>query len=199
MAENIFGGSAKGVSASDFGSISGGVSDLFGGLGAGAKAQGDLLEQQNYQLAAKYALQEAQFTKTSTAIQEFQAQRETTKVLGETTADVAGAGFAQGGSALDLLRDSASQGAMQKAVLGEQGLITEAGYKEHAQSFQNMAAAAGDAANAEKMAQTGDFITGGIKIATGVASLALGIPVSGGVPNPVTGYGQGTQMQPADI
>lgn len=160
------------VGPSTFSAIGGGVSDIFAGFGADAKAKGDLLEQQNYDLAAKLALQNVQFTKQSTAIQEFQAQRETTKALGETTADVAGAGFAEGGSALDLLRDSASQGAMQKAVLGEQGLITEAGYKEQAQSYQNMAAAAGDAANAEKMAQTGDFITGGIKIATGIATLA---------------------------
>ena len=32
---------------------------------------------------------------------------------------------------------------MTKAVLGEQGLITEAGYKEQAQSYTDMASAAG--------------------------------------------------------
>ncbi len=160
------------ISTSAVGTGAAGVSDIFAGFGAQSKAKGDLLEQQNYQLAAKYALQEAQFTKMSTAIQEQQLTRQVTKALGETTADVAGAGFAESGSALDILRESASQGALQKAVTAEQGLITEAGYKEQAQSYTNMAAAAGEAASAEKMAGIGDFITGGIKIATGMAALA---------------------------
>lgn len=147
------------------------VSDIFAGFGAEAKGQGDLLEAQNYGLAAKYALQEAAFTKQSTAIQEFQQTREISKAQGQTTADVAGAGFAQGGSALDILREGAQQGAMMKAVTGEQGLITEQGYKEQAQSFNNMAQAAGIAAGAEKNAATGDFIAGGIQGATAIGTL----------------------------
>jgi hypothetical protein len=87
----------------------------------------------------------------STAIKESQADRNLYQALGTTRADFAvglfarpmncriwrcsGAGFAESGSALDLLRESASQGAMTKAVLGEQGLITEAGYQEQAQSY----------------------------------------------------------------
>jgi hypothetical protein len=42
-------------------------------------------------------------------------------------AQVAGDGFAASGSALDILRSSAAQGAIAKAVTGYQGLITEAG------------------------------------------------------------------------
>jgi hypothetical protein len=45
-----------------------------------------------------------------------QAEREMYQSLGQTKADVAGAGFAESGSALDLLRQSASQGALQQAV-----------------------------------------------------------------------------------
>lgn len=161
-------------SSAGVGSVAAGVSDIFAGFGAQSKAQGDLLEAQNYGLAAQLSLQEAAFTKQSTAIQTFQQQRETTKALGQTAADVAGAGFAESGSALDLLRDSASQGALAKAVLSEQGLITEASYKEQAQSYENMQAAANMAASAEKTAATGDFITGGLSIAAGVASLATG-------------------------
>jgi 2-polyprenyl-6-methoxyphenol hydroxylase-like FAD-dependent oxidoreductase len=58
--------------------------------------QGDNLVSANYNLAADYANQEAAFTKQSTAIQEFQQGREVTNALGQTTADVAGAGFAAG-------------------------------------------------------------------------------------------------------
>ena len=35
-----------------------------------------------------------------------------------------------------------SRGALAKAVLGQQGLIPEAGYEEQAQSYQTMASAA---------------------------------------------------------
>ncbi len=47
---------------------------------------------------------------------------------------MAGAGLGESGSALDILRDSASQGALTKATLGQQGLINEAGYQEQQQS-----------------------------------------------------------------
>jgi hypothetical protein len=96
------------------------------------------------------------------------------KSLGQTTADVAGAGFATAGSAIDLLRESAAQGAITKQVTQVQGNIQEAGYKEQAQSYENMAAAAGVAAGAEKNAATGDFMGAGIQAAAAIARLPLG-------------------------
>lgn len=150
-----------------------GVSDIFAGFGAQSKAKGDYLEAENYGLAANYANQEAAFTKQSTAIQQFQESRKISQSLGQTTADVAGAGFATSGSAMDILRDSASQGALSKAVLGEQGLITEQGYKEQAQSYENMQSAAVMAAGAEKTAATGDFVAGGFQAAASIATLGL--------------------------
>jgi hypothetical protein len=150
------------------------VNDIFAGFAAQEKAKGDLLEGQNYGLAAQYALQEAKFTAQSTAIQTFQQQRETTKALGQTAADVAGAGFAESGSALDLLRESASQGALAKAVLSEQGLITEAGYEEQAKSYANMQTAANMAASADKTAATGDFIAGGVRACDDADSMTTG-------------------------
>ena len=148
----------------NFANLGGGVSDLFASFGYQAKARGEAFEQANYLAAAKLADFNAQWTATSTAIKTMQQDRETYKSLGETTADVAGAGFAESGSALDILRDSASQGALAKAVLQEQGQITEAGYKEQAQSYQNMAAAAQVAINADKTAAVGAEVTGAIKI-----------------------------------
>jgi hypothetical protein len=154
------------------GSIGGGVSDLFGAYADQYKAKGDEIEASNYRLAASFADQNVIFTQWSTAIKQAQETRDITKSLGETAADTAGAGFAASGSSLDLLRDSASQGALTKAVLGEQGLITEAGYQEQAQSYRNMADAADMAAKAEKTAAIGSDITGGIKIAAGLISMA---------------------------
>lgn len=154
-----------------FSDAGGAVSDIFAGFGAASKAQGDQIEAQNYGLAAGYASEEEQYAATSTAIQEAQAERESYRTISGQQADVAGAGFAASGSALDLLRSSAQQGAMQQAVLGQQGLITEQGYQEQAASYTNMQQAANIAASAEKTAETGDFIAGGLKGAAAIATV----------------------------
>lgn len=190
------------LSNATFGDIGGAASDIFAGFGAqtqanlkakslGIQAQGELAEGQEYDLAAGFAQQNAAFTKQSTAIQEAQQQRQTTLQLGAQRADVAGAGLAASGSALDLMRNSASQGALSQAVLGQQGLITEAGYEEQAQSYQTMSSAAkATAASEEELAQEteqagkqsefGDFISGAIKGVAAVASIALA-PETGGL------------------
>lgn len=153
--------------------IGGAVGDLFAAQGAKYKAQGDLAEQGQYLEAAGFADQNVKFTQESTAIKEFQTEREVQKSLGQTTADVAGAGFASSGSSLDILRDSASQGSLAKSVLSTQGLITEAGYQEQGDSYRTMAGAAGLAAQAEGEAAKGDQWAAAIKGVTAVASIAL--------------------------
>jgi hypothetical protein len=193
---------------SDFG---GGVSDLFAASADQTKAdalrlkaQGDVLEGQNYGLASDLATQNEQFTAQSTAIKQAQLDRSITQTIGGQQADVAGAGFAASGSALDLMRDSASQGALTKAVAGQQGLITEAGYQEQATSYTNMQKAAGPAAQEDTMAADaadkaaeGADITGGLKIAAGVASL-----FTGGASDAITGLFTGgsgfTPQAPSD-
>jgi hypothetical protein len=155
--------------ASTFTNIGGAVSDLFS-IGADeSKAEGDRLEGQNYLLASNLAKQNEKFTETSTAIKQSQIDRGLYQTIGGQQADIAGAGFAASGSALDLLRDSASQGALTKAVAGQQGLITEAGYTEQAQSYQTMARAAQVAADAQDDAASAAGFTAAIK---GVASIA---------------------------
>src|ERR1043166_7573782 len=146
------------VGPNTFSDLGGAVGDLFRGFG-------DRVEAKNYRLAAGLADQNAQFTQMSTDIKEMQATRAITMGMGQTQADVAGAGFAQSGSALDLLRDSASQGALTKAVLSEQGLITEAGYKEQAESYRNMASYA-------ETAEVGDFLGGVLKGDAGIGIIA---------------------------
>ena len=167
------------VGSATFSDFAGAAGDLFAAQGDKAKAQYDFAEAKNYGLASDLANQNEQFTETSTAIKEAQQQRELMLNLGGQQAETAGAGFAASGSSLDILRDSASQGAITHAVLGQQGLITEAGYREQAQSYQTMQAAAIQAGNAENNAATGAEITGGIKMIAGIASIALA-PVTGG-------------------
>jgi hypothetical protein len=161
----------SGGAFSDFGSA---VSDIFAAEGDRLKAQGDQFEQERYQDAAALAEQNAQFTAQSTAIQQAAADRQLYGALGRTTSEVAGAGFSMSGSALDLLREGAQQGATAKAVLGQQGLITEAGYQEQAQSYNLLANAAGVAIKEDKLAATGSDIAAGISALAGVASLATG-------------------------
>lgn len=120
------------------------------------KSQGDLQEGAAYGEAAGLADVNAQYTAQSTAIQQAQADRTLFLSTGETKADVASSGFSEGGSAGDILRASASQGALNRAALGQQGLITEAGYQEQASSYRSMQTAAGLASQEDILASTGE-------------------------------------------
>jgi hypothetical protein len=182
--------------ASTISDAGGAVSSLFAGFGAEAqgqlqaeglniKAQGDLAESTEYDEAGALAKQNEAFTAQSTAIKEAQNNRQVTQTIGGEQASIAGAGFANSGSSMAMLRDSASQGALTTAVAGEQGLITEASYNEQAQSYQTMSDAAKTAAgeedqlatdtkNAADNAATGDFISGAIKGVAALASIGTG-------------------------
>lgn len=190
------------LSSSTFSAAGGAVDSLFAGFGEiqggklkaqglRIKAQGDLAEAGEYDLAGELAKKNIEFTQQSTAIKQMQADRELSKSLGETTADVAGAGFGSGGSSMFLLADSAAQGALTKSVLAKQGLISEAGYKEQADSYSMMSSAARTAAagefdianKTEDLAKTqgiGSFVSGAFKAAAAVASIALA-PATGGL------------------
>lgn len=154
-------------------SIGGAVQDLFAADAHHTKAAGLRIEGQNYDLASGYALKNEQFTETSTAIKQAQLDREIYKTIGGQQADTAGAGFAASGSALDLMRESASQGALTKAVGAQQGLITEEGYKVQAESYTNMGKASRMAADAEDDAATGAYWSAGFKAAAAVTSIFL--------------------------
>jgi hypothetical protein len=149
------------------GGISAGVSDLFQASADQAKAQYDLNEQQEYTLAGNLATQNEQIATQSAAIQQAQINRENTQAIGKTQASVAGAGFAESGSALDILRSNAQQGALTKAVASENGLVQEAGYEEQAASYKLMA----NAASAEETAAKGADI--GAALSFGSAAFSL--------------------------
>jgi hypothetical protein len=158
------------IGAGTFSDIGGGISDLFAADADRAKAQGDRFEAANYDLASKYALQEA-YTKESTAIQGMQAERQMYSSMSQTRADIAGGGFAASGSGLDILAQSASQGALQQAVIQRQGLITEQGYEEQSQSYLNMESAANMAASAEDKAATGAAWGAALKFGAAIGTL----------------------------
>jgi len=166
-----------------FSDVAGAVGDILQGQstasGLRLKAQGDLAEATNYGFASDLAAQNEEFAKVSTSIKETQQQRQEYLAIGQTTADIAGSGFSTGsGSALDILRSGAAQGALTKQVIGEQGQIQEAGYDEQRLAYTNMqnaanAAAAGENSLADEATKNGD-IMGAIKGAAGLATLFTG-------------------------
>jgi hypothetical protein len=172
QAQSIFGGPAAGVGTA-FGDFGAGISDIFAGIGAGSKAQGDYAEASMYNEAADWANKEAQFATTSMNIQQYQLQRQLTQSLSQTSAEQAGAGFAASGSGLDILRDSASQGALTQAVAHENGLISIENFQQQASADEAMANAAVQAGNAQGKPELGDYIGGAFKAIAGIAALPL--------------------------
>lgn len=170
-----------------FNAIGGAVSDLFAAdayrYKASAdrlKAQGQRMEAGLYDEAAGFSRQNIEFTKSATEIKQLQIDRSIQQTLGGQRADVAASGFAQSGTAIDLLRDSASQGALTRAVAGQQGEIEEMGYEQQAKSYDTMASvsrisaqASEEAALADEHAGRGAQWSAGFKIAGAVASLFL--------------------------
>lgn len=156
-----------------FSAAGGAVADLYAAKGYEFKAKGNRLEAASYDRAAVLADQNSEFTKQSTAVKLYQSDRAVTQSLGSLESDIAGAGFTKSGSALDLLRDSASQGALSHQILSQQGLITEAGYDEQARAARSMADAARISADAADTAAEGANIGAGIKAATAIASLFM--------------------------
>lgn len=164
-------------SAGGIGAIAGGVGDLFGGIfgdiAAGDQATGYKAEGAAYRTAQTYAQQNAVISQEAGDIKEEQAKRQIFKVLGAQSAEYSGAGLTSGGSAQEVMRDSVSQGSLEKAIINEQTQINVTGYKEQAAQFGGMAAAADAAASAAKAAGTGDLLGGIFKAAATILPFVL--------------------------
>lgn len=122
--------SASGVSA-----LSSGVSDIFGGIG-------DLQEAGAYNTAAKYAAQNAVIAGETERLQTAAAQRQIEGVTGQQQAAYGGGNLRMSGSALNVRAASLQQGALQKAVIAEQGMINVTGWQEQSAQYKGMADAA---------------------------------------------------------
>lgn len=141
----------------NFGDLGGAVSSIFGGMG-------DLAEASSYKKAAQLATQNAAIAQESTRIQEAQANRNIFQTIGKQQAQVAGAGLAASGSAIDLLRSSQQQGELTRQLIGTQGLIQQQGFLQEANSYSGMASAA-------KAAGAGGILGGIMKGVGAVASV----------------------------
>lgn len=160
-------------------SAAGAVGDILGGQttakGLRIKAEGERVEAANYTDAAAFARDNIEFTRQSVAVKQLQADRAYMLGIGATEASVAGAGFAQSGSALDILRESAAESGLTQQVLTQQGVITEAGFEQQAKAYERLASYAMWSAGREEEladnAERNSYITGVIKAGAAVASI----------------------------
>jgi hypothetical protein len=139
------------LSSAGFDDIGGAVSSIFGAVGQLQSAKG-------YKKAADFALQNADIARQSADIKKLMAERQVYQTIGGQKSDVAGAGLAASGSALDILRSSEQQGALTKQLVSNQGAIDVLGYQAEASSYSSMAAAA-------KSSAAGGFLGGALKLA----------------------------------
>lgn len=141
----------------------GAAGDLISGLFGFA---GDMAEAKAYKQAAKYAHQNAIISQEAGDIKLEQEGRKIFQTLGAQQAGYGAAGLTSGGSAQAVIRDSVSQGALQKAIVNEQTQINVIGYLSQEAQFKGMAAAA-------KAAGEGSLIGGIFNAAVAVAPFVL--------------------------
>lgn len=137
----------------------GAAGDLFSGIAGGI---GDLAEAKAYKKAAKYAHQNAIIAREAGDIKLAQTGREIFKTIGAQAAGYAGAGLTAGGSAQSVLRDSLSQGALEKAIVNAQANIDVNAYLSQEAQFKGMA-------KASKAAGIGSIIGGVISAGAVIA------------------------------
>ena len=135
----------------DLGFAGGAVKDIFGGIG-------DLQEAKGYKKAAQIEESNARLAKASEGLQLFQENRRFERTQGATQAGFAGAGLAASGSALDVLRMGAEQGALQKQIVSVQGEIQVQDFEQQAEADRALAAHA-------QAGAAGGFLSGALDIA----------------------------------
>ena len=121
------------------GAIIGGVGDLFEGIAGfiGGQATAKACKK-----AAKFAHQNAIISREAGDIKLAQTERQIFKTIGAQKAGYAGAGLASSGSAQAILRDSLSQGSLEKAIVNAQTNINVNSYLQQEVLYKGMAKAA---------------------------------------------------------
>ena len=129
----------------------GAVSDLFGAVGDFASASA-------YSEASKLNASNARIALASGNINAALQERNTYQAGSTVRASTAATGFTFGGSAGDILREQAQQGALAKSLVLSQAELTS-------QSYAAQSAAEQGQANASKAGGVGGLLGGAIKIA----------------------------------
>lgn len=156
-----------------FDSFAGAAQDLFGAEGSKATAESQRAAAAGYRAAAVKAKENLDITEQSYGIRQLQTSRAIFQTQGSISANIAGNGFREAGSAADILADSAAQGALQKSLLSKQGSIDMNNIQTQIASLNLQAEQADRAADAADDSSLFGQITGAIKIAAGIAKTAM--------------------------
>jgi hypothetical protein len=159
-----------GNALSGLGGLAGAAGSLLGGssssAGYAATAAGDRAEAQGLEEAAQSEELNKTLAGASGQIQDAMAARTIYKSTSGIEAAAAGAGFNGGGSAGDILRESAQQGALTRQMLGVQTEVNENTYQMQANTYTAEAQQAEDNADAADAAASAAE-TGGVLGAIG--------------------------------
>jgi len=160
----LFGGGG-GFGAGTVNDIAGAASSILTGKATAAsdtaQASADFQEAQLYQ-------QEGEFAGISGKLQQAQQERTYMMAAGASQNEIAAGGFANSGSALDIMRSNAQQGGVANATIQENTQVTQ--YIDTQEAWA--ATQAGDAAqSAASQASSNGMIIGGIKLAAAAFTL----------------------------
>lgn len=123
--------------------------------GQGIVAQGDAAEAGQYGLAANTALEQARLERVAGGIKDFQEETKLYKTVSGQAADVAGAGFANSGTSLYMMRDSQQQGALTRQINEANTSIAAGGYEEQASAaYAEQTAAMAASGAAQSLAES---------------------------------------------
>lgn len=146
--------------------------DLRQGIGSFGAAADKLFASKGYEIsaagyrqAASISRKNEEYSIMSTDIRRQMAEREATKTIGGQQADVAAAGFAASGSALDILRASQQEAALTQTIIDTQGEIDLNTYKMQTLSYNIQADAAEAAGERSKLGALIDGISGLVSFA----------------------------------
>lgn len=164
--DDLFGGNSLTSGLSDtITGFTGAVADL-------STAGGYDAEKRAYLKAASLADLNKTLQASSTEIQVAATQRALSKVQGAASAEIGASGLAESGSAADVIRSNAQQGAIQTQLLREQGAIAETGYEAQSASYTGLAHQAGAAASAARSSAAGSAGKGILGVLSTVATIA---------------------------
>lgn len=147
------------------------VGQFFGAEGAGAVQQGDLAAADAYEKAASIDFGNAHLAMISGNIIQTQLGQKINLAMGKVSAEAAGSGGTQGGSAGDVLRMSAMQGGLAKAVQGVSNELQVRGYQEKGTAEDAQAAQMQGAAAAAGAAKAGGMFGAAFSAVGGLFSL----------------------------
>lgn len=151
----------------------GAVQDLFSSEGSKISAGGSRRAAAGYRRAGELATENLDYLGQSTNLKLLQADRSIYQTISSAEATISGNGLKASGSALDILRDSASQGELTKNIIGLQGNIDANAMKQQIASFGAQADQYDAAAEAADNASTGSMISGAIKGAAAIAQIGM--------------------------